>query len=89
MNKQIMVAIYGCDDTTYFYYPYSEEAIAHLQQLVDLSIQHSSYGCQPTMGFYVVSQEIANQYKNVQEDCYEIFNKCEYRYYKNGKEFNF
>lgn len=83
MDKIILVSLIGCDDTTYFYYPYSEEGIEHLKLLVDLSNQHSSYQCQPVMSFFILPKEVADRYEVPEEHAYKLEKESIYSY--NGK----
>ena len=85
----IYVEIDGCDDTTTFTLPYSEDMVCHLMTISDKSYQNSSYSCQPRLHFYVFHKEDIFDIDIEVEDIWQHKKKALYHYYKCKKEYNF
>lgn len=86
----VYIEIDGCDDTTAFSLPYSEELVSYLMMISDKSFEHSSYGCQPRLHFYVFNKEDKFDF-SIDDDIamWEYKKQALYHYYKGQKIYNF
>lgn len=54
---KVRIYIVGCDDTTAINMEISEEEEKFLEKLCDLSIETSTYKCEPVINYYRITED--------------------------------